>query len=36
MDLQEVGLVVVDWIEMAQEWERWRALVSAVINLRFL
>jgi hypothetical protein len=36
MDLQEVGLNVVDWIEMAQDRERWRALVSAVINLRVL
>jgi len=36
MDPQEVGLVVVDWIEMAQDRKRWRALVSAVINLRVL
>jgi hypothetical protein len=23
-----------DWIDMAQDWERWRAVVSAVMNLR--
>ena len=34
MDLQEVGCGHVDWIELAQEWDRWRTLVSAVMNLR--
>jgi hypothetical protein len=34
MDLQEVGYGVVDWIGMAQYRDRWRALVSAVKNLR--
>ena len=29
-DLQEVGCGCVDWIELAQDWNRWRALVSAV------
>jgi hypothetical protein len=33
MDLQEVGRGM-DWIELAQEWGRWRAVVSAVMNLR--
>jgi hypothetical protein len=34
MDLQEVGWDGVDWIDMAQDRGRWRALVSAVMNLR--
>ena len=34
MDLQEVGCEYVDWIGLAQDRDRWRTLVSAVINLR--
>jgi hypothetical protein len=34
MDLQEVGWRGMDWIDMAQDRDRWRALVSAVMNLR--
>jgi hypothetical protein len=34
MDLQEVGWGGMDWIDMAQDRERWRALVSVVMNLR--
>jgi hypothetical protein len=33
-DLLEVGLSVVDWIGLAQDRYRWRALVNAVMNLR--
>jgi hypothetical protein len=34
MDLQRVGCVVMDWIELARDKDRWRAFVTAVMNLR--
>ena len=34
MDLQEVGCGYVDWMGLAQDRDRWRTLVSAVMNLR--
>jgi len=34
IDLQEVGGRGIDWIDLAQDSDRWRALVNAVMNLR--
>jgi hypothetical protein len=34
MDIQEVGGGCGDWMERAQEWDRWRAFVTTVMNFR--
>jgi hypothetical protein len=36
MDLREIGLGGVEWIHLAQDRYRWRAVVNAVMNLRVL
>ena len=34
MDIQEVGFGGMDWIDLAQDRDRWRALLNAVMNLQ--
>jgi hypothetical protein len=34
MDLREIGFGDVDWIDLSQDGDRWRALVNTVMNLR--
>jgi hypothetical protein len=36
MNLRETGWGSIDWIQLAQDRDRWRAVVSAVMNLRVL
>jgi hypothetical protein len=36
MDLKETGWGCVDWIRLTQDRDRWRAVVSALMNLRVL
>jgi hypothetical protein len=35
-DLRDIGWGSVDWIQLAQDRDRWRALTNMVMNLRFL
>jgi hypothetical protein len=35
MNLREIGWGGIDWIDLAQDREQWRALVNTVMNLRF-
>jgi hypothetical protein len=34
MDIREIGWGGMDWIDLAQDRDRWRALLNTVINLR--
>jgi hypothetical protein len=34
MNLRDIGWNVVDWIDVAQDRDQWRALVNTVLNLR--
>jgi hypothetical protein len=36
MDLREIGWESVDWIQLAQDRDRWQAFVNTVMNLRVL
>jgi hypothetical protein len=33
-DLREIGLGGVLWIDLAQEWDQWRAVLNKIMNLR--
>jgi hypothetical protein len=35
MDLREIGWSSMDWTDLAQDRDQWRALVNTVMNLRF-
>jgi hypothetical protein len=34
MDVREIGWGAMDWIDLAQDRDQWRALVNTVVNLR--
>jgi hypothetical protein len=36
LDVKEVGCEGMDWIDLAKDRDRWRALVNAVMNVRLL
>jgi hypothetical protein len=35
MDVREIGCDGMDWIDLAQDRDQWRALVNTVVNLQF-
>ena len=34
MDLKEIGINMGNWVDSAQKWDYWRALVNVALNLR--
>jgi hypothetical protein len=36
MDFRDIGWGIIDWIDLVQDRNQWRALVNTVINLRVL
>jgi hypothetical protein len=36
MDLREIELDGMDWIDLTQKWDQWRAVVNTVMNLQVL
>jgi hypothetical protein len=35
MDLREIGWGVMDWVDLTQDRDKWRALVNTAVNPRF-
>jgi hypothetical protein len=35
MGLKEIRCEGVDWIHLAQDWDKWQTLVNMVVNLQF-
>jgi hypothetical protein len=36
IDLREIAWDCIDWIDLAQYWDQWRALVNTVMNIQSL
>jgi hypothetical protein len=36
MDLREIGLSGIDWIDLAPKWDQWKVLLNTIMNLRVL
>jgi hypothetical protein len=34
MDFREIGWSGMDWVDLAQDWDKWKGLVNMVMNLR--
>jgi hypothetical protein len=34
MDVREIGWGGMDWIDLAEDWDQWRAVLNTVLNLR--
>jgi hypothetical protein len=34
MDLREIGWSGMDWIDLEEDWDQWRALVNTMMNFR--
>jgi hypothetical protein len=36
MDLREIGWIVMDWLDLAQDRDQWKTLVNTVLNIRVI